>query len=346
MEKFTLYDIAGYADEKEELKQIIDMLQNFDRYKEQGIYLSKGMILSGAPGVGKTLFAKVLASEANVPFFHFDGTSYSENNATKKLKEVFKEAIKRAPSIIFIDELNAFVGDYDSDDNYTRRNLSTLLKLIDGINGSTGVFVVGASSDRDNLDPAVYRSGRMDKYICLNYPDAVSRAEIIDHYFAQSSIDLSGVNKWFIVAKTAGLNGADIKTVVNETLLECVYKGEKPTNEIFFQHIIKIADKDLARRSEDSDAYLYGLHDIGHLIVANELLEAYSELSVEYANNLFGRTSMCFMFSDDDEDDDDEAVEYIFDTLDVIEKKLPSCLEDLPPKKSFWESVMQFLKGI
>lgn len=302
MENFTLNDIAGYKTEKEELLSIIAMFKNFNEYKKKGAYLSKELVLSGAPGVGKTLFAKVLANEINAPFFYIDGSAINGIQGVRKIKKIFQKAQEVSPSIIFIDELNSFVGDYDYESDETNRNLSTLLKLIDGIQSNSGVFVIGASTDKDDLDDALVRSGRMDKHICLDKPDFQSRMEIFNFYLQKVDLNCDNVDKNFLVEQMYGLNGADIKTVVNETALQCFYKNIEATTDDFLYTIQRIEERDIIHKNT-TDGSLAAYHDIGHLVVAKILGEKYNDVSIEFASNYLGNTSIEMLLYDEDEDE-------------------------------------------
>ena len=140
--RYDLNSIAGYEREKEELKKIISLFKNYNEYKQKGAYLSKGLILSGDPGVGKTLFAKVLADEINASFIILDGADLNGILGSMRIKKAFKKASRKSPSMIFIDELNLFVGDDGYSSDFTQRNLSCLLKLIDGIKENKDIFVL------------------------------------------------------------------------------------------------------------------------------------------------------------------------------------------------------------
>ena len=224
--EYSLKDIAGYELEKEKLKEIIYMFKNYQNYKEKGVLLSKGLILSGDPGVGKTLFAQVLANEINAPFYYIDGSKMDNFFGVYKVNKLFKKAYKHAPAVIFIDELNSFIGDYDYESDYTNRNLSTLLKLIDGIDKKEGVFVIGATSDKDSLDKAILRSGRMDKHICLNSPDLKSRIAIFNYYLSKVDVETDKIDINYLMNLAEGFTGADIKTLINESALEALYNGD------------------------------------------------------------------------------------------------------------------------
>ena len=306
MEKFYLDSIAGYETEKQELAKIIDIFARYDEYGERGARLPKGLILSGEPGIGKTLFAKVLATELDAPFFYVDGSELGDHKGIRKLKAVFARAKKVAPSVVFIDELNTFVGDYYYRTDLTKRNLSALLKLIDGMDGSEGVLVVGASSDKDDLDPALLRSGRMDKHICLYAPDKAGRTAILQHYIDELDPVPTGINCAAIAEQIPGLNGADIKTMVNEAVAESIFAGTPLTDETLLEQANKILHCDINRESSDRDMLLVATHMLGHLVVSRELRRTYDEVSMRFESEVSPNASIRSLFSTPDEDDDDE----------------------------------------
>ncbi|MDE7464201.1 MAG: AAA family ATPase [Clostridiales bacterium] len=302
--KWTLNDIAGYDEEKKELEGIIDMFKNYSVYRESGAYLSKGLIISGSPGVGKTLFARVLADEIGSPFYCIDGADIDGVPGVRDIKQVFSKARDNAPSVVFIDELNKLVGDARYSTDYTNRNLSVLLKLIDGIKADSGVFVIGATSDKYKLDPAIMRSGRMDKHICLDFPNFESRLAIFKYYMSSVNLPTEQVNYRRIAEKMRGFNGADIKTLVNETILECVHKGISPNDMMFLSHIRKIGSQDIDRKSNVYDESFIAYHDIGHLLVSNALRGTYDDITIEFAAEATGNSSISSIFDDSDDDDD------------------------------------------
>lgn len=302
---WSLKDIAGYEDEKRELEGIIDMFRNYEVYRNSGAYLSKGLIISGSPGVGKTLFARVLAEEIGAPFYCIDGADMDGVPGVREIKQVFAKAHETAPSVIFIDELNRLVGDYSYSTDYTNRNLSALLKLIDGINVDDGIFVIGATSDKEALDSALMRSGRMDKHVCLDSPDLSTRTAIFEHYLSRVKLPVDKIDRRRIAEKMAGFNGADIKTLVNETVLDCIHKGVDPTDEIFLLHVRKIFAQDIDRESDTRNESLIAYHDIGHLLVSKALLGRFDDITVEFESEATGNSSITSLFEDDEDDDDD-----------------------------------------
>ena len=279
MEKeiYTIDDIAGYKEEKKELNEIINMINNYDKYKAKGVYLSKGLILSGKPGVGKTLFARVLASLINAPLITIDGTDSDNELGVAKIQEAFKKAKEKSPSMIFIDELDSLVGDYNYETDYTRKNLSCLLKEIDGIKQSNDIFVVGATTKKDEIDNALISSGRMDKHICISLPDNQSRREIFKKYLNTLSLDISKVNIRQIVEESDNLSGADIKAAVNEAAITTISNHESQLNtHCIINAINEIKNKNRIKTVNKELIY----HDLGHLIVSHVL--------INYFDTIFG----------------------------------------------------------
>lgn len=289
MTKIYLKDIAGYDEEKEEAKKIIEVLKNHKEYEKIGAYIPKGLILSGNPGVGKTMLAKAIASESNVPLFEFESDESENESATiKSLKEIFQKARAQAPSIIFIDELDELVMTDDFYSDYSRKTLKILLTEIDGISTTSGVIVIATTNARGKLPAALIRSGRMDKRITMPMPDLKSREAIFDLYLNKSN-HTRHIKASELAGKTAGFSGADIKTLINETIIDCASKKidkisikdfERNIPVILFQEIRKVD----ANGPSDTTCY----HEIGHFIISYIVNNEIGEISVERYGDIQG----------------------------------------------------------
>ena len=361
--KYTVDSIAGYAEEKEELKKIIDLFNNYQHYKNKGAYMSKGLILSGNPGVGKTLFAKVLASEINAPLIILDGSELGGLFGSLKIKRAFKKANRKSPSMIFIDELNMLAGDDGYYSDFTQRNLSCLLRQIDGIKENNDVFVVGASSYKDGLDEALLRSGRMDKHICINLPNNKSRKEIFEYYLKDKDL-IKDFDLTKAVELTVGMSGADIKTIINEASLEAINKNENVLEDKqILNAIFKIKNKDLNRVAPISEEVIY--HDIGHMVVSYKLFKRFNEI-ITTDNNYVGNSTIRYLeemnrnisdeydvYDDEDENDNVDLSEAFVNknkSLDIIAIYLAGsiCEEVFFNDKSFngYVDIMNAIKDI
>jgi len=238
--KFTFNDIAGIESVKEELIEIVDFLKNPKKYTKFGIKLPKGVLLIGPPGVGKTLIAKALAGEAGVPFFYQSGASFVElyvGAGAKKVKELFNAAKAKAPAIIFIDEIDAIGKKRGFGSNDEREaTLNELLTQMDGFESNSGVLVIAATNKFDVLDDALLRSGRFDRRVFINLPNASDRLKILKLYLKDKRYDFDIQD---LAKNTAGFNSAALFTIINEALLNMVKRGDK---------VIKKADIELATK--------------------------------------------------------------------------------------------------
>lgn len=301
----TLDSIAGYKTEKAEVKKIIDMLRNYSEYEAEGIYVPKGLILQGPPGCGKTLFAKAIAGECDVPFFSFSVESDSKGNL-EALKKLFAEAKKKTPSILYIDEIDKLVSRRYLDNVSVRSAIQLLLSELDGMNTSQGVLVIASTNYYDELPESLTRSGRMDKKISIGAPDVESRIAIIEHY-AKNKAALKNVSFKNLAVKLEGFSGADIKTLINNALIES--KSLKRPIEMadFAKLIDEMEFEDIGRRWKSKEAVAKVLiHEAGHAVVRWALTGKASSISgVAYAESA-GHTTF------DDEFDD------LFDDFDDI----------------------------
>jgi len=225
--QYRFKDIAGISDVKEDLEEIIDFLKNPSKFERYNIRMPKGLLLVGPPGVGKTLIAKAISSEANVPFFYNSGASFVHIYAgagAKRVKELFRAAKELAPSIIFIDEIDAVGKSRDKlDSNEREATLNQLLIEIDGFDQSSGVVVIGATNRVDVLDSALLRPGRFDRRVYIGLPNIKEREQIIKLYLKgkNHNLDIKEVAKL-----TAGFSPATIETLINEAALLALKKGK------------------------------------------------------------------------------------------------------------------------
>ncbi len=240
--QITFDDIAGIKEVKDDLLEIIDYLKFPKKYKDKGIALPKGILLIGPPGVGKTMIAKAIANEAKVPFFYQSGSSFAQiyvGVGAKRVRELFYQAKKQSPSIIFIDEIDAVGkarGEHRNDERET--TLNQLLTEMDGFVDSSGVIVVGATNRVEILDSALLRSGRFDRRIYIDLPDFEERKKIIELYLRgkNHTVDIAEVAK-----QSVGFSGAALASLVNEASLNALRRDSSViTNEDFFASQSKI----------------------------------------------------------------------------------------------------------
>ncbi len=237
----TFKDIAGINEVKEELQEIVDFLKNPSKYKNFGIKLPKGVLLIGPPGVGKTMIAKAVAGEANVPFFYQSGSSFVQiyvGIGAKRVRELFAYAKKYAPSIIFIDEIDAVGkarGNYRNDERES--TLNQLLSEMDGFEDSSGVIVIAATNKIEVLDEALLRSGRFDRRVFVSLPDKNEREDIIKIYLKDKNHHIDTKN---IADITVGFSGAAISTLVNEAAINALKRG---SNTIEDKDFFEVRDK-------------------------------------------------------------------------------------------------------
>lgn len=224
----TFNDVAGIKDVKEELEEIIDFLKDPQKYRDLDIRLPKGVLLVGPPGVGKTLISKAVAGEAKVPFFYQSGASFVHiyvGMGAKRVSELFKKAKQMAPSIIFIDEIDAVGksrGEFRNDER--EATLNQLLTEMDGFEDSSGVIVIGATNKIDVLDEALLRAGRFDRRIHISLPDLADRVKTLELYLSQKPHSVDIVH---IARMTVGFNSAALDTLTNEAAIFAMREGRK-----------------------------------------------------------------------------------------------------------------------
>ncbi|TKX33179.1 AAA family ATPase [Campylobacter aviculae] len=235
----TFDDVAGVDEVKMELSELVDFLQNSKKYKEFGVKMPKGVLMVGPPGVGKTLIAKAVAGEAGVPFFYQSGSSFVEiyvGMGAKRVRELFSKAKMMAPSIIFIDEIDA-VGKARGEMSNVERDstLNQLLTQMDGFEDNNGVIVIAATNKIELMDPALLRSGRFDRRIFLSLPDFKDRLKILEIYMKGKSnnVDLSKIAK-----ASVGFSGAGLETLVNEAAINALRRNSTLVEENDFYAVL------------------------------------------------------------------------------------------------------------
>ena len=234
-------DIGGIGDVKEELEEIIDFLRNPKRYYSFGARMPRGVLLVGPPGVGKTMIAKAVAAEADVPFFYQSGASFVQiyvGMGAKRVSELFSAAKKNAPAIIFIDEIDAVGKKREGGRNDEREGtLNQLLTEMDGFEETSGIVVIAATNNIDVMDAALLRAGRFDRRIFVELPTASEREAILQKYLRQIPHDLSIGD---VAKMTVGFNGASLAALVNEAALLCMRQNEI---QVKMDHFLAVKDK-------------------------------------------------------------------------------------------------------
>ncbi|MFQ6778167.1 MAG: ATP-dependent zinc metalloprotease FtsH [Alphaproteobacteria bacterium] len=273
--KTTFADVAGIDAEKQELSEIVDFLKHKDKFKAVGARVPRGILLAGEPGTGKTLLARAIAGEANVPFFAASGSDFSGiivGLGVAKIKEMFEMAKKTAPCILFIDEIDA-IGQKRSthsfNDQDREQTLNQLLIEMDGFANNTGIIVIGATNRPDMLDPALLRPGRFDRQVHIELPDLSGRTDILalhaKKFKISDNVDLKNVARG-----TTGFSGADLENLLNEGALHAVRAGHTSIEQI---DLDEARDKILMgpkknRKMRPEDIKLTAFHEAGHAFVS------------------------------------------------------------------------------
>ena len=278
--KTTFVDVAGADEEKEEMQELVDFLKDPGKFNELGARIPKGVLLVGPPGTGKTLLARAVAGEANVPFFSISGSDFVEmfvGVGASRVRDLFDQAKKAAPSIVFIDEIDAvgrqrgagLGGGHDE----REQTLNQLLVEMDGFGANEGVIVIAATNRPDILDRALLRPGRFDRQITVNYPDVKGREEILKVHARGKPLG-PDVSLKTIAQSTAGFTGADLENLLNEAALLAARKNLKAiTQENVEEATIKVVmgTEKKSHVIKDKDKLITSYHEAGHAIVSYHL---------------------------------------------------------------------------
>ena len=269
----TFKDVAGQDEAKESLQEIIDFLHNPQKYADIGAKLPKGALLVGSPGTGKTLLAKAVAGEAGVPFFSISGSDFEEmfvGVGASRVRDLFQQATKVAPSIIFIDEIDAVGHRRDSRLGYNDQTLNQLLGELDGFDSTKGVVILAATNRPEILDKALLRAGRFDRRIIVDRPNLQGRLDTLKVHTRKIKL-AEDVDLRKIAQATAGAVGADLANLVNEAALRAVRQGRKAVNQedllVSFETVIAGTEKKNTVLT-DTEKRLVAYHEVGHALVA------------------------------------------------------------------------------
>ena len=281
--KFKFKDVAVLKEEKEEVEEMIDFLRNPKKFKVMGARIPKGFLLVGPPGTGKTLLAKAVAGEAGVPFFYMSGSDFLElyvGVGASRVRDLFKEAKKAAPCLIFIDEIDTIgrrrgSGNGGGHDE-REQTLNQLLSEMDGFEDNEGVIVIGATNRADVLDPALLRAGRFDRQVTVDLPNKDERLDILKVH-AKNKVLAKEVDLKNIAARTPGFSGADLENVLNEGALLAVRRNK---DQITMLEIDEATDRVIGGPSKNSKKYtdhekkVVAYHEAGHAVIGIKLKDA------------------------------------------------------------------------
>lgn len=281
--KVTFKDVAGLEEEKEEVKELIDFLKAPKKFQKLGARIPKGVLLMGPPGTGKTLLAKAVAGEADVPFYFISGSDFVElfvGVGASRVRDMFQQAKRTAPCLIFIDEIDAvgrqrgsgIGGGHDE----REQTLNQLLTEMDGFGANEGIIIIAATNRPDVLDPALLRPGRFDRQITVNLPDIKGREEILAVH-AKNKILADGITLKNLAKRTPGFSGADLENLLNEAALLAVRRNK---SEITMSEIDEATDRVLmgpaktSHKYSENDRKLVAYHEAGHAVIGLKLRNA------------------------------------------------------------------------
>ena len=270
-------DVAGEDEAKENLQEIVNYLHDPKQYEEIGASMPKGILLVGPPGTGKTMLAKAVAGESNVPFFSISGSEFVEmfvGMGASKVRDLFKQAKEKAPCIVFIDEIDAIgqkrnSGQFGGNDE-REQTLNQLLTEMDGFEGNTGVIILAATNRPDSLDPALTRPGRFDRRVPVELPDLKGREEILKVHAKKMKI-APGVDFNTVARMASGASGAELANIVNEAALRAVRAGRKSVTQADLEESIEVVIAGYQKKNSiltDHEKCIVAYHEIGHALVA------------------------------------------------------------------------------
>lgn len=269
-------DVAGEDEAKENLAEIVDYLHNPGKYKEIGASMPKGILLVGPPGTGKTMLAKAVAGEADVPFFSMSGSEFVEmfvGMGASKVRDLFQQAKKKAPCIVFIDEIDAIGKKRDGrigGNDEREQTLNQLLTEMDGFTGNNGVIILAATNRPESLDPALLRPGRFDRRVPVELPDLKGREDILKVHAKKIKVDVNvDFNK--IARMASGASGAELANIVNEAALRAVRDGRKYATQADLEESIEVVIAGYQKKNAiltDREKLVVAYHEIGHALVA------------------------------------------------------------------------------
>ena len=281
--KVTFEDVAGLKEEKEEVKELIDFLKNPKKFQKLGARIPKGVLLVGPPGTGKTLLARAVAGEANVPFYFISGSDFVElfvGVGASRVRDMFQQAKRSAPCLIFIDEIDAvgrqrgtgLGGGHDE----REQTLNQLLTEMDGFGANEGIIIIAATNRPDVLDPALLRPGRFDRQVTVNLPDVRGREEILEVHSKNKKL-AEGITLTNLAKRTPGFSGADLENLLNEAALLAVRRDK---NEITMSEVDEATDRVLmgpaktSHKYSENDRKLVAYHEAGHAVIGLKLVHA------------------------------------------------------------------------
>ena len=269
-------DVAGEDEAKENLTEIVEYMHNPEKYKEIGASMPKGILLVGPPGTGKTMLAKAVAGEANVPFFSMSGSEFVEmfvGMGASKVRDLFSQAKEKAPCIVFIDEIDAIGKKRDGQmggNDEREQTLNQLLTEMDGFEGNNGVIILAATNRPESLDPALLRPGRFDRRVPVELPDLKGREEILKVHAKKIKL-ADNVDFTKIARMASGASGAELANITNEAALRAVRDGRKYATQADLEESIEVVIAGYQKKNAiltDHEKRVVSYHEIGHALVA------------------------------------------------------------------------------